>query len=139
MVLCHVFKSQQNTFSFCCKSGYQNFLICRRINKEGPITKRSFLFYHNAQYITEQITSYFQFRRFFNYYMVNKSIINPKQLTKLKGHKSYINCLVVHPINENLIVSGSDDKKINFWSNYYSSTQLVDHSGQKKWFYSHTI
>ncbi|CAD8105121.1 unnamed protein product [Paramecium sonneborni] len=64
---------------------------------------------------------------------------NPKYLVKLKGHKSYVNCLVVHPINENLIVSGSDDKTIKFWSNYNSSKQLIDHSGQKTWFCSQTI
>ncbi|CAD8165548.1 unnamed protein product [Paramecium pentaurelia] len=64
---------------------------------------------------------------------------NPKYLIKLKGHQSYINCLVVHPINENLIVSGSDDKTIKFWSNHISTQQLINHEDQKTWFCSQTI
>ncbi|CAD8058013.1 unnamed protein product [Paramecium primaurelia] len=64
---------------------------------------------------------------------------NPKYLIKLKGHQSYINCLVVHPINENLIVSGSDDKTIKFWSNHISNQQLINHQDQKTWFCSQTI
>ncbi|CAD8209488.1 unnamed protein product [Paramecium pentaurelia] len=48
-------------------------------------------------------------------------IANPKNLTKLRGHQDWITCLVIHPKNQNLIISGSYDKKIKFWqqSSYF--------------------
>ncbi|CAD8208408.1 unnamed protein product [Paramecium pentaurelia] len=67
-------------------------------------------------------------------------IANPKYLTKLRGHQDWITCLVIHPKNENLIISGSYDKKIKFWqqSSYFQS-QSSNTSFKQSWICSQTI
>ncbi|CAD8204554.1 unnamed protein product [Paramecium pentaurelia] len=41
---------------------------------------------------------------------------NPKFIFKLKDHKSWINCIILHPLQEDLIISGSKDTTLKFWS-----------------------
>ncbi|CAD8110109.1 unnamed protein product [Paramecium primaurelia] len=37
-------------------------------------------------------------------------------LFKLNGHSNSIRCLIIHPLSEDLVISGSDDSSIKFWS-----------------------
>ncbi|CAD8209813.1 unnamed protein product [Paramecium octaurelia] len=49
----------------------------------------------------------------------NSSQQQPTQwapLFKLNGHSNSIRCLIIHPLSEDLVISGSDDKSIKFWS-----------------------
>ncbi|CAD8213183.1 unnamed protein product [Paramecium octaurelia] len=42
-------------------------------------------------------------------------VINSKYVIKLKSHSDWINCLVLHPLSEDLAISGSKDSTIKFW------------------------
>ncbi|CAD8212656.1 unnamed protein product [Paramecium pentaurelia] len=54
-------------------------------------------------------------------------ISNPKYLFKLRKHMQAISSMVVHPLKEDLIISGSFDKTINFWLDQSSP------SSQSQW------
>ncbi|CAD8165294.1 unnamed protein product [Paramecium pentaurelia] len=40
----------------------------------------------------------------------------PKYIMKFKGHSNWINCVVLQPLNQDLIISFSKDSTIKFWS-----------------------
>ncbi|CAD8212864.1 unnamed protein product [Paramecium pentaurelia] len=65
-------------------------------------------------------------------------IINPnfKYLARLKGHTDQITCLVLHPFSNKLIISGSNDKSIKFWTFNYSQFQ---NQSSSSWSCSQTI
>ncbi|CAD8213819.1 unnamed protein product [Paramecium pentaurelia] len=47
-----------------------------------------------------------------------------KFLMKLRGHSKNIQCLVLHPIDDQMLITGSYDSKIKFWSCYNKSNIL---------------
>ncbi|CAK69826.1 unnamed protein product (macronuclear) [Paramecium tetraurelia] len=47
---------------------------------------------------------------------------SPKYMMKLKGHSKFISCLVLDHIKENLLISGSGDGTIKFWSTFALAT-----------------
>ncbi|CAD8130561.1 unnamed protein product [Paramecium sonneborni] len=54
---------------------------------------------------------------------------SPKYLQRLQEHKKEINCLILHPRNENLFVSGCDDGAIIFWNcinNQWQKNQIIN-------------
>ncbi|CAD8085805.1 unnamed protein product [Paramecium sonneborni] len=48
---------------------------------------------------------------------------NSKYLIKLKEHSQSVNCLLIRQPQEDLIISGSSDKSIKFWSQNSTSTK----------------
>ena len=44
-----------------------------------------------------------------------------KSVTRLTGHSSYVSSLLFHPINPNILISGSGDKSIRIWSVFDST------------------
>ncbi|CAD8213671.1 unnamed protein product [Paramecium octaurelia] len=57
-----------------------------------------------------------------------------KYLARLKEHKNEVTCLVLHPFQSNLIISGSDDQSIKFWT-----FNCLQFSNKKSWYCSQTI
>lgn len=50
---------------------------------------------------------------------------NLKYLHKLKGHLDCIYCVVIYPLSEDLIITGSGDSTIKFWSlNSFNKNKL---------------
>ncbi|CAD8051921.1 unnamed protein product [Paramecium primaurelia] len=60
--------------------------------------------------------------------MCTQLMSNPKYIKKLKGHKDTINCILPHPINEEMFISSSKDCKIKFWT--FSSKHSRNHCYQ---------
>ncbi|CAD8065879.1 unnamed protein product [Paramecium sonneborni] len=137
-------KNSIKTTQICCAiaiNHLNNFLIASSENnikinqfKKGKIKQLS----QACQHI-ETITTLNFFQKQQNFIsssgdasiiIWSNNLLNIKSICKLKGHQGYINCLVLHPIQENLIISGSDDEKIKFWS----TKQVFD-----QWFCTQTI
>ncbi|CAD8173402.1 unnamed protein product [Paramecium pentaurelia] len=61
----------------------------------------------------------------------NNLISNTKYICKLNGHSLSIMSMVIHPIFEDLIITGSEDNNIKFWSiktQWYCKQTISEHS-----------
>ncbi|CAD8069756.1 unnamed protein product [Paramecium sonneborni] len=61
---------------------------------------------------------------------------NPKYITKLKQHSQWVSCVILHPILEDQLMSGSSDLNIQIWSwnsflqSWFCSQTICEHQGQ---------
>ncbi|CAD8075025.1 unnamed protein product [Paramecium sonneborni] len=60
------------------------------------------------------------------FYILTLHIMNnPKFIFKLKNHKSWVNFIILHPLQEDLIIRGSNDTTLKFWASHLHHYLLI--------------